>query len=133
MSESILLINTMQIHQGELEDFKESVKRSIEFVETNGPQLLVEVYVDEENMQAYSVQFYPDSEAILFHWQISDPYIHDVMQHSTVKRLDIYGQSNHAVMEGIRSFSKNGIIVSATPHFTGFHRFQPNELSRRSS
>lgn len=67
MSESILLINTMQIRQGELEDFKESVKRSIEFVETNGPQLLVEVYVDEENMQAYSVQFYPDSEAMLFH------------------------------------------------------------------
>jgi hypothetical protein len=30
MSESILLINTMQIHQGELEDFQESVKRSID-------------------------------------------------------------------------------------------------------
>lgn len=44
MTESILLINTMQIHPGEPEDFKESVQRSIEFVETNGPQLLVEVY-----------------------------------------------------------------------------------------
>jgi hypothetical protein len=127
MSESILLINTMQIHPGELEDFKASVQRSIEFVETNGPQLLVEVYVNEENMQAYSVQFYSDSESMLFHWQISDPYIHDVMQHSAVKRLDIYGQPNHAVMEGIRSFARNGITVSITPHFVGFHRFQPND------
>jgi hypothetical protein len=127
MSESILLINTMQIHQGELEDFKESVQRSIEFVETNGPQLLVEVYVDEENMRAYSFQFYPDSESMLFHWQISDPYICNVMQHSTVKRLDIYGQPNHAVMEGIRSFSNNEVIVSTTPHFDGFYRFQPNK------
>jgi hypothetical protein len=44
MSESILLINTMQIHQGELEDFKESVQRSIKFVETNGPQCLSRVH-----------------------------------------------------------------------------------------
>jgi len=103
------------------------VKRSIEFVETNGPQLLVEVYVDEENMQAYSFQFYPDSESMLFHWQISDPYIRDVMQHSAVKRLDIYGQPNHAVMEGIYSFARNGIIVAVTPYFVGFHRFQSND------
>lgn len=104
-----------------------SWRRKIEFVETNGTQLLVEVYVDEENMQAYSFQVYPDSESMLFHWQISDPYIHDVMQHSAVKRLDIYGQPNHVVMEGIRSFSRNGITVSVTPHFAGFYRFQPND------
>ncbi|OWY64954.1 hypothetical protein B7486_44470 [cyanobacterium TDX16] len=67
MSESILLVNTMQIHQGELKDFQESVKRSIEFVETNGLQVLVEVYIDEDNMQAYSFQFYADSESMLFH------------------------------------------------------------------
>ncbi|MGF1568852.1 MAG: hypothetical protein ACFCVD_12400 [Nodosilinea sp.] len=127
MTESILLINTMQIHQRELENFKESVKRSIEFVETNGSQLLVEVYVDEENLRAYSFQVYPDSESMLFHWQISDPYIRDVMQHSAVKRLDIYGQPNPAVMEGISSFVRNGIIVSITPHFVGFHRFQPHD------
>lgn len=127
MSESILLMNTMQIHPGELKDFKESVQRSIEFVATNGPQLLVEVYVDEENMRAYSFQFYSDSESMLFHWQISDLYIRDVMQHSAVKRLDIYGQPNHAVMKGIRSFARDEITVSVTPNFTGFYRFHANQ------
>jgi len=127
MSESIMLINTMQINEGKLEDFKESVKKSLEFVEANGPQLLVEVYLDEKNMRAYSFQFHRNSESMLSHWQMSDPYIRDVMQHITVERLDIYGQPNDAVMEGMRSFSENGVIVSVTPHFAGFSHFQPNE------
>lgn len=127
MSESIMLINTMQIEQGKLEDFKESVKNSLAFVEANGPQLMVEVYVDEKNLQAYSFQFYRDSESILSHWQMSDPYIRDVMQHITVKRLDIYGQPDDAVMEGVRPFSQDGVIVTVTPHFAGFTRFQASE------
>lgn len=122
-----MLINTMQIEQGKLEEFKESVKSSLAFVEANGPQLMVEVYVDEENMRAYSFQFYRDSESILSHWQMSDPYIRDVMQHITVKRLNIYGQPNDAVMEGVRPFSEDGVIVTVTPHFAGFTRFQASE------
>ncbi len=127
MSEPILLINTMQIENGKLEAFKESVNNSLAFVEANGPQLMVEVYVDEENMRAYSFQVYRDSESILSHWQMSDPYIREVMQHITVKRLDIYGRPNEAVMEGLRSFSEDGVVVSMTPHFTGFTRLQASE------
>ena len=50
MAESILLINTMRIERGKLEDFKVSVKNSLAFVQENGPQLLVEVYGDEEKL-----------------------------------------------------------------------------------
>ncbi len=127
MSEPIMLINTMQIEQGKLEDFEESVKNSLVFVEVNGPQLMVEVYVDEENMRAYSFQFYRDSESILSHWRMSDPYIRGVMEHIKVKRLDIYGQPDDAVMEGLWPFSEDGVIVSVTPHFAGFARFRAGE------
>lgn len=124
MSEPILLLNTMQIEQGKLEEFKESVKRSVAFVEANGPQFMVEVYVDEKIMRAYSFQLYRDSESILSHWRMSDPYIREVMQHITVKRLDVYGQPNDAVMEGLRPFSEDGVIVTVTPQFAGFARFR---------
>jgi hypothetical protein len=127
MSEPILLINTMQIENGKLEAFKESVNNSLTFVEANGPQLMVEVYVDEENLRAYSFQVYRDSESILSHWQMSDPYIREVMQHITVKRLDIYGRPNEAVMEGLRPFSEDRVVVSMTPHFAGFTRLQASE------
>ena len=124
MVHSILLINTMQIEEGKVEAFKESMKRGLAFVEANGPQLMVEVYVDEKDMRAYSFQYFRDSESVLSHWQMSDPYIRDVMRHITVKRLDIYGQPDDTVMEGLRSFSHEGVIVAVTPHLAGFTRFQ---------
>lgn len=122
MSGSILLLNTMRIEEGKLEDFKESVKSSLAFVEANGPQLMVEVYVDEEDMRAYSFQLYRDSDSILSHWQMSDRYIREDMRHTTVERLDLYGQPDAAVMEGLRPFSEDGVAVTVTPRFAGFAR-----------
>lgn len=123
MSESLVLINTMQITPGRLEEFKRSVQRSIDFVEAHGPQLMVQVYVDEVAMLAYSFQFYRDSAAMLTHWELSDPYIRDVSQYITVKRLDLYGQPNEAVLANVRRFSASGVALSVTPRFTGFARF----------
>lgn len=113
----------MQIEEGKLAELKESLKKSVAFAEANGRQLMVQVYVDEKNMRAYSFQLHRNSESMLSHWQISDPHIRDVMQYITVTRLDFYGQPNDAVMEGVRPFSEAGVIVTVTPHFTGFSRF----------
>ena len=95
---------------------------AVEFVEAHGPQLMVEAYVDEAQGRAYSFQLYPDSASIRAHWQMSDPYIRDVMEHATVERLDIYGDPDPSVMQRIQGFSEAGIVVTVTPKLTGFHR-----------
>ena len=74
-SKLIMLVNTMEIREGRLAEFRESVERAVRFTEEHGPQLIVNVYIDEDNMRAQSVQLYPDSDAILTHWELSDPYI----------------------------------------------------------
>lgn len=56
---------------------------------------------------------------------MSDPYIHKVMEHSTVQRLDVYGQPDDAVMEGLRPF-RDEVTVAVTPSFAGFDRFPPD-------
>ena len=122
-----MLINTMQVAPGKLEDFKRSVERSIEFVEAHGPQLLVQVFIDEGDMLAYSFQYYRDSASVLAHWELSDPYIRDVSQYITVKRLDLYGQPSEAVLAGIRQFSERGVTMTVTPLFAGFARFPVDE------
>lgn len=99
----------------------------MDFVEVNGPQLMVEVSIDEENMRAYSFQLYSDSESILSHWQMSSPYISDVMRHSTVQRLDIYGDVDNAVRDGVRGLSEDGATVTVTPHLYGFTRLRDGE------
>ena len=123
MSELILFITTFQIQNGALEKFKEAVQKSTDFYEVNGPQLMAEVCIDESEMRAHGVQIHRNSESILAHWKLSDPYMRDVMQYITTTRVDIYGQPNEAVMEGMRRLSSQGAVISVTPLFAGFDRF----------
>ncbi|MGK8464618.1 hypothetical protein [Nocardia cyriacigeorgica] len=44
---SILFHNTMRITEGNLEEFAAAVKRAVAFVEEHGPQLVVQVFLDE--------------------------------------------------------------------------------------
>lgn len=122
MSVPIVFITTFQIENGAIEKFKEAVRKSIDFLETNGPQLMAEVCIDESGMRAHGIQIHRDSESILAHWQLADPYMRDVMQYTTTTRVDIYGQPSEAVMEGMRRLSSQGAVISVTPRFVGFSR-----------
>jgi hypothetical protein len=122
VSSPILFVTTFQIESGALEKFKEAVRKSTDFLEANGPQLMAEVCIDEKEMRAHGIQIHRDSESILAHWKLSDPYMRDVMQHITTTRVDIYGQPNEAVMEGMRRLSSQGAVITATPLFAGFSR-----------
>jgi hypothetical protein len=123
-------ITTFEIHEGKLEAFKESIRNAVTFAEANGPQLLVEVYIDESAMRAHSCQIQPDSEAILAHWRMSDPYIQAVMETCTLTRVDIYGQPSDAVMAGLGPVSTAGVVRTITPGFTGFGRFAKAAAAR---
>jgi hypothetical protein len=80
VSELIVFITTFQIENGALEKFKEASRKSTDFLEANGPQLMAEVCIDENEMRAHGVQVHRDSESILTHWQLADPYMRDVMR-----------------------------------------------------
>jgi predicted pyridoxine 5'-phosphate oxidase superfamily flavin-nucleotide-binding protein len=122
MSGHIIFITTFQIEKGALEKFKEAVRKQTDFLEANGPQLLVEVCIDENEMRAHGIQVHRDSESILTHWQLADPYMRDVMQYITTTRVDIYGQPNEDVMEGMQRLSSQGAVLSVAPRFAGFSR-----------
>ena len=82
---TILFHNTMKITDGHLDQFRAAVRRAVEFVEEHGPQLMVQVFVDEQTMEAHSFQLYRDSASVLAHWAMSDPYIQDVMAHCHIE------------------------------------------------
>lgn len=119
----ILFHNTMPISEGRLEPFKDAIRQAVTFVEEHGPQLMVEVFVDGEEMLAHSFQLYADSAAIRTHWAISDPYIEQVMEHCRVERFAVFGDPDEAVMEGLRAFaSSSAVPITVTPSFFGFTR-----------
>lgn len=118
----LLLHNTMRIRPGRLEEYKAAVRRAVVFVEEHGPQIMVQVFIDEERLEAHSFQLYPDSEAILAHWKLSDPYIQDVMQHCTVERLEMFGEPDERVRSAMSPVDTSDVSQRTFPRLIGFLR-----------
>ncbi|MEU1959125.1 hypothetical protein [Nocardia sp. NPDC019304] len=121
---SILFHNTMRITDGHLEQFKVAVERAVAFVAEHGPQLMVQVFLDEDRGLAHSFQLYHDSEAVLAHWKLSDPYIQDVMEHCTIQSFETYGEMSDEVLDGLRAGPVGEVTVRRA--LTGFTRFRPS-------
>lgn len=118
-ADRLLFRNTMHITPGHLEPFRRAVRRAVEFAERHGPQLLVDVFVDEEELTCTSFQLYADSDAVLRHWELSDPYIKEVMEHCTVGRFEVFGNPSDAVRAGLPP-AVDGTEVAITPRLTGY-------------
>jgi hypothetical protein len=123
MPEPIVFMTTMKIHEGKTQEFQEGLRKSMAFLEANGPQLMAETYIDLEKMIAHAIQVHRDSESILEHWRMSDTYQQDVMQHITTTHVDIFGKPNDDVMEGMKRLAGTGATITVSPHFAGFNRF----------
>lgn len=117
----ILMRNTMAFDQQHAAEFKRAVANAVEFASKHAPQLLVQTYIDDGNGLCYSFQLYPDSEAILRHWQVSDANIAEVMKHCEVRSLEVYGNPDQAVRDAILA-GLGEARVSFTPGLAGFLR-----------
>jgi hypothetical protein len=118
-----VFITTRAIHEGKLEEFKEATAKSIKFLEENGPQMMASVHIDEDQMIANGLQVHRNSDSILQHWQLADPYMRDVMQYTTTESVAIYGQPNDAVIAGMQRLASVGATVVVRPRLAGFSRF----------
>src|SRR5687767_3031622 len=99
-SDVILIRNTMAIGANRMAHFKTAIFNAVEFAKQRAPQLMVHVYIDEERGLCYSFQLFENSDAILKHWQVSDPNITEVMKHCVVRSMEVYGNPSQAVRDG---------------------------------
>jgi hypothetical protein len=124
MDTRLLFRNTMRITPGHTEAFREAILAAVAFAEEHGPQLMVDVFIDEEQQTATSFQLYPDSAAVLRHWQLSDPYIADVMAHCRVERFEVFGEPSADVRAGFGGI--NDMDVTIHPRLTGYLKLGPD-------
>jgi hypothetical protein len=101
-------------------EFKKAILQAVEFAKNHGPQLMVQVYIDEEQGLCFSIQMFRDSDSILQHWKISDPNIAEVMKYCVVRKMEVYGSPSEAVRNGMASLGDG--VVSFVPELTGFYR-----------
>ncbi|MBB1594393.1 hypothetical protein [Achromobacter sp. UMC46] len=119
--QAILLRNTMAFDRGHADEFKQAIHAAVRFAEQHAPQLMVQVFIDAEQALCYSFQLYADSDAILRHWEVSDPHIAAVMKHCVVKRMEVYGSPSDAVRSGILA-AVGSDKVTFTPELVGYYR-----------
>ncbi|MET9862273.1 hypothetical protein ABZY93_23775 [Streptomyces smyrnaeus] len=119
----LLFRNTMRINDGHLDGFRDAIARAVDFAQQHGPQLMVETFVDEEQMLAHSFQLYRDSDAVRLHWQLADPYIKEVMEHCRVERFEVFGEPDADVVESVRSALGDQCPLTFSPRIAGFVRF----------
>jgi hypothetical protein len=118
----LLFRNTMRITEGHLDAYREAVEKAVRFVEQHGPQVMVEVFIDEQKLLAHSFQMYRDSDSVRAHWQMSEPYIKEVMKHCRVERFEVFGRPDADVRAGVRGSLDDEVSPSFAVRFTGFMR-----------
>ncbi|MEV5256395.1 hypothetical protein AB0K98_32210 [Streptomyces werraensis] len=122
-SSTILFRNTMRIKEGHLDGFRRAIAQAVAFAQEHGPQLMVEVFIDEERMLAHSFQLYRDSDAIRIHWRLSDPYIRGVMEHCTVQHFEIFGAPDPDIVAALKTPDGESFPFVVSPRLAGFNRF----------
>ena len=58
--ERLIFRNTMKITPGHLDEYRKAIVEAVEFAEQHAPQLMVDVFIDEQQLTATSFQIYPD-------------------------------------------------------------------------
>jgi len=117
---AILLRNTMAYDREHTDEFIHAIQEAVSFAKVHAPQLMVQVFLDQDSALCYSFQLYANSEAILRHWKVSDPHITAVMRHCVVKSMEVYGSPNEEVRNGILA-SVGSDKVTFTPGLTGYY------------
>jgi hypothetical protein len=126
-SGTLLFRNTMRVTDGHLDAFRRAIARAVGFAREHGPQLMVEVFIDEERMLAYSFQLYRDSDAVRLHQKLSDPYIREVMDHCTVEYFEVFGDPDDEVRASLKTPDGASFPVGFASRVVGFHRLAGSE------
>lgn len=132
-SSTILFRNTMCITDGHLDGFRHAIAQAVAFAQEHGPQLMVEVFIDEERMLAHSFQLYRDSDAIRTHWRLSDPYIREVMEHCTVQHFEIFGEPDHDIVAALKTPDGESFSFTISPRLAGFNRLETSKWDESPS
>jgi hypothetical protein len=118
LDQRLVFRNTMKVTPGHMEPYRRAVADAVEFAAEHAPQVMVDVFIDEGAEEATSFQVYADSAAVLRHWQLSDPYIAEVMRHCTVVAFEVFGSPSEEVRAGLGASAD--LPVRVFPRLVGY-------------
>jgi hypothetical protein len=124
MVEPLILITTLTLKEGKLEDFKHYSEEMGKFVEANEPRIIhFEQYLNEDGTEVTGVQIHPDEDSMAFHMQVVAERMAQAYEFiDAVKSLHIYGTPGDALLEQMKPQPADLFPVIVKSKFAGFNR-----------
>ncbi|MHB8841212.1 MAG: antibiotic biosynthesis monooxygenase [Candidatus Aquicultor sp.] len=126
MAESIVIIDSSEIHEGKLEELKTAMVELAEFAEANEPNTIAyNVYLNEDGTQVTVFQVHPDSASAEFHMKVAGPAFRKFAEFIKLLRIDIYGKPSQELLERLKQKAQMLGSETAVVHelHAGFARF----------
>ena len=107
-----------KIHDGELDSFKEIASSSTELVEANEPEMLAfHWYMNEDESEAYLVEWYANADAITHHFQNVQEPLGALLEISDLARFEVFGDLTDGATETLAA-----LRPQTFSHWEGFTR-----------
>lgn len=125
MSEPLIVISTLRVKEGKLEDLKRYYKRILDIVETNEPRVIAfHGFLNEDRTEMTSIQVHPDTASMDFHMQVLrdnwDESFSEYGQMLEMFSIEYYGTPPESALEMDRQSEWS---LSLSPlHIAGFTR-----------
>jgi hypothetical protein len=124
-SNVILYVDTSDVREGALEELKPGMRRLVDFVEANEPQLVAyNVYFSDDGARMTVASVHPDSASLEYHMQVAGPLFREFVELVTLSAIHIYGEPSEKVVkqahEKARLLGHGPVVVE--PWHAGFTR-----------
>jgi hypothetical protein len=121
----ILYVDTSDVREGALEELKRGMKRLVDFVEANEPQLIAyNVYFSDDGTRMTVASVHPDSASLEYHMEVAAPLFREFVELVTLSEVHIYGEPKEKVVtqahEKARLLGHGTVVVE--PLHAGFTR-----------
>jgi hypothetical protein len=121
----ILYIDISDVREGALDELKPGMRRLVDFVEANEPQLIAyNVYFSDDGARMTVASVHPDSTSLEYHMQVAGPLFREFVELVTLSSIHIYGEPSEKVVkqahEKARLLGHGTVVVE--PLHAGFTR-----------
>jgi hypothetical protein len=121
----ILYVDASDVREGALEELKPGMRRLVDFIEANEPQLIAyNVYFSDDGTRMTVASVHPDSASLEYHLEVAGPLFREFVELVTLSSIHIYGDPSEKVVtqahEKARLLGRGTVVVE--PLHAGFTR-----------
>ena len=136
MTAPLIVVSTLRVKEGKLEEIRRYYKKVLEIVERNEPQLIAfHGFLNEEGTEMTSVQVHPDTASMDFHMQVlRDNWDESFSEYGQMLEMITIAYYGNPPESALQMDEQGGWGLSLKPvHIAGFTRSVAAERNTKAT